>query len=159
MIRNTLSTRNNWRAYVSFRIITITLKNSTGEECGTVAYVRLGSNEDTLDNIIFECIKQRYQLSIKEVKMDYTSTPTENFMHYDSSERLFISVKNSVRKDYGYEDDTIDSMLAIHLDVYNPTDAFLYNELQMYSRISQNEISSAANEIEHNLDTYNNFIR
>ena len=159
MIRNTLSTRNKLRAYVSFRVITIILKDCLGEECGIVSYVRLGPNEDTLDGIIYDSIRQNYQLSLKDVKIYFTSTPAGSFKAYGNKARMFISIKNSVRKDYGYEDDTLDSMLAIHMDVYEPTDAFIYNELQMYSRISQEEISHAANEIEHNLEMYNTFIQ
>lgn len=159
MIRNSLSTRNKLDTYVSFRIIDITLVNSEGFECGLVSYVRLGYNKDVLDTIIYESIRQNYRLSKMGIKNYVTSTPSESFKTYDMSTRMYISVKNSIRKDYGYEDDTLDSMLAIFLDVYNPTDAFVYNEIQMYSRISSENISRAANEIEHNFETYNGFVR
>lgn len=159
MIRQSLSTRNTQRAYVPFRVITIPLKNRECIDCGIVSYVRLGSCADTLDEVIYESIKQKYPFSDKNVRVCTTSQPFGNFRAYENSTRLFISVKNSTSYDPGYEDDTLDSMLAISLDVYNPTDAFVCNEIELYSRISKEDISRAANEIEHNLETYNTFIQ
>lgn len=162
MIQPTLPVRYNNQDNTDFTIYEISLVDGAGDNCGVVSYVRMGNPQnDTLDMLIFESIKHKYPLSSNpKTTLYFTRQANPNqFSIYNNVAKLFIGIKNYTGYDPAYAVDNINTGLAIHLDIYNPIEGLVYDDINYFSRVSQQELSNACNEENKNLETYNTFIR
>lgn len=160
MIQENLSGLNKNNIERPFTIYEITLINRLGEDCGKVAYVRLGEYvEDRLNREIYELIKTRYPLSRNIHHSHFTSQKVEDFQTYRSYDSLLLFGKNSTKFDPGYEDPNVDSYLIVNLEVYEANEHYIFNSLDAILRIPSEELLHANREANSNLATYREFMQ
>ena len=160
MIQPNFSQRQALGSNDPFVICDIELVNASGDTCGYVKYVRMGTTiKDTLDIVIYETIKTQYPLSRVDYKQCNTSQKRADFKTYKRYKRLYLACKNYTSWDPAYMVGAIDSGLAIFLDVYRATRSYVVNEGESFLRIGAHDFSNACNEEYSNFATYREFFQ
>ena len=143
-----------------FTIYNIKLVDFSGNTCGNVTFIRMGQPlRDVLYNSIYEAIKTRYPGSSATERVCSTSMKLNDFAQVGEHDRIYISARNNTKHDPARILGNVNSEISIHLDVYDPTDTYVFNELEVYLNENQNDIAHACNEEYSNLATYREFIR
>lgn len=160
MIQENLSQKKALGKIEPFTKYDIELIDFSGQACGRVLYVRIGKPiNDVLNNAIYEAIKTRYPGSHKTEQVYDTTIALNSFVQFNNYDRMYISARNNTNYDPARILGNVNSEISIHLDVYDPADTYVFNELEVYLNENQNDIANACNEEYANLATYREFIQ
>ena len=161
MIRPTLSERYKIQEDSDFIVYKIPLVDGKNKNYGLVSYVRMGNpNNDVLNKLILKSIQEHYPSStLNSTPYKTKQTSIDEFVAYDKVARIFIGVKNYAKYDPLFPAEYITNELAVFLDIYNPIEGLMYDEINYFSAEDQQTFANACDEEHHNLATYNSFVQ
>ncbi len=159
MIQEYLSQKQALGKIEPFTIHDIELVDFSGQICGKVSFVRIGKPiNDVLNIAIYEAIKTRYPGSRKTEQVYDTTIALNSLPQFNNYDRIYISARNNTNYDPARILGNVNSEISIHLDVYDPADTYVFNELEVYLNENQDDIANACNEEYANLATYREFV-